>query len=74
MIAACQADGGENCTSDAETNDNLCIVSVADDDTDRVAGGAGVTVEAARQDALNRAAAANMPFGPKAAVVISDCP
>jgi len=74
VIAACQADGGQDCSSDAETNDNLCIVSVADDYNDHVAGGVGVTVEAARQDALRREAENNTPHGPHAGVVISDCP
>jgi len=74
VIAACQADGGQDCTSDMVTNDNLCIVSVGDDVTDVVAGGAGVSVEAARQDAIGRAAATNTPMSPGALVVISVCP
>ncbi|OMC40211.1 hypothetical protein A5740_24695 [Mycobacterium sp. GA-1841] len=74
VVAKCQAASGGDCTSDAETNDNLCIVSVADDASDVVVGGAGATVEAAREDAVRRAAAQNMPVGPAAAVVISDCP
>jgi hypothetical protein len=74
VIAACQAAGGVDCTSDEVTNDNLCIVSVADDDNDVVAGGAGATVEAAMADAISRAAANNTPLGASAAVVISACP
>ena len=74
VIAACQAAGGVECTADEVTNDNLCIVSVADDSNDVVAGGAGVTVEAAMADALARAAANNTPLGPEAAVVVSACP
>ena len=74
VIAACQADGGQDCTSDMVTNDNLCIVSVGDEVTDVVAGGAGVSVEAARQDAIGRAAANNTPMSPGALVVISVCP
>ena len=74
VIAACQAAGGVDCTSDEVTNDNLCIVSVADDDSDVVAGGAGATVEAAMADAIARAAANNTPLGASAAVVISACP
>jgi hypothetical protein len=73
VIAACQAAGGEECTTDEVTNDNLCIVSVADDDSDVVAGGAGVDVEAARQDALQRAAANGTPLNPASPVVISSC-
>lgn len=74
VIAACEGAGGIECTSDEVTNERLCIVSVADDVSDVVAGGAGVTVEAAREDALRRAAANNTPLGPDAAVVISACP
>ena len=74
VIAACQAAGGSECTADEVTNDNLCIVSVADDDTDVVAGGAGVTVEAARIDALAKAAGNNTPIGADSPIVISDCP
>ena len=56
------------------TNDNLCIASVGDDISDVVAGGAGVSVEAARLDAIGRAAANNTPMSPGALVVISVCP
>ena len=55
VIAQCQSAGGQECTSDEVTNDNLCIVSVGDDSNEIVAGGAGVTVEAARDDAFQRA-------------------
>jgi uncharacterized protein YgbK (DUF1537 family) len=74
VIAACQAAGGADCTADEVTNDNLCIASVASDLTDIVAGGAGPTVEAARQDALNKAMANGTPEGPDAVVVVSACP
>lgn len=73
VIAQCQSAGGQECTSDEVTNDNLCIVSVADDSNDVVAGGAGLTVEAARDDAFQRAAANGTLLGPTAAIVISDC-
>jgi hypothetical protein len=73
VIAQCQSAGGQECTSDEVTNDELCIVSVADDSNDVVAGGAGATVEAARGDAFARAAANGTPLGPTAAIVISDC-
>ena len=43
MVAACQAAGGVDCTSDEVTNDNLCIVSVFDR-TNVDASGAGPTV------------------------------
>lgn len=74
VIAACEAAGGIDCTADEVTNDKLCIVSVADDATDVVAGGAGVTVEAARQDAIARAAANGTPLTSTAGIVISACP
>ena len=74
VIAACQAAGGVECTSDEVTNDNLCIVSVASSSTNVVSGGAGPTVDAARQDALNRAAANGTPEGDDAVVVVSACP
>ena len=73
VIAQCQSAGGQECTSDEVTNDRLCIVSVADGGNDVVAGGAGVTVEAARDDAFQRAAANGTPLGPSAEIVISDC-
>ena len=74
VIAACQAAGGVECTADEVTNDSLCIASVASDLTKIVAGGAGPTVEAARQDALNKAMAQGTPEGPDAVVVVSACP
>lgn len=74
VIAACQAAGGVECTADEVTNDNLCIVSVASDQTDVVAGGAGPTIEAAKQDALNKAIANGTPEGPDATVLVSACP
>ena len=73
VIAQCQSAGGQECTSDEVTNDNLCIVSVADDGNEVVAGGAGVTSAAARDDAFQRAAANGTPLGPAAVIVISDC-
>lgn len=75
VLAECNADGGIDCTVDEVTNDNVCIVSVADDETDVVAGGAGPTVEDAKADAIARAAANGTPFDlSTAAVVISACP
>ncbi len=73
VIAQCQSAGGRECTSDEVTNDYLCIVSVGDDSNEIVAGGAGVAVEAACDDAVQRAAANGIPLGPTAAIVISDC-
>lgn len=74
VMAACQGAGGVECTVDEVTNDNLCIVSLASDSTDVVAGGAGPTVEAARQDAINKAMANGTPEGADAVVVVSACP
>jgi hypothetical protein len=73
VIEQCRTAGGQDCTSDEVTNDKLCIVSVADDSSKVVAGGAGVTIDAARADALQRAAANGTPLGPNAVIVISDC-
>ena len=74
VIGACQAAGASDCTVDEYTNDNLCIVSLADDVTDVVSGGAGPTIEAAKADALARAAANGTPESPGAVVVVSNCP
>jgi hypothetical protein len=74
VISQCQSAGGVDCTADMVTNDNLCIVSVGDAVNRVVAGGAGVTVEAARQDAFQRAAANGTPLHPTSAVAISACP
>lgn len=74
VIAACEDAGGQSCTSDEVTNDNLCIVSVADNSNSVVAGGAGLTVEAARDDAFQRAALNNTPLTPAAVIVVSTCP
>ena len=74
VIAVCQAAGGVDCSSDVVTNDNVCIVSVGDDENDVVSGGAGVTIDAARQDALQRAAASNLPIDPASPVIVSACP
>jgi hypothetical protein len=74
VIAQCQAAGGVDCTADEVTNDNLCIVSVGSSSAGVVAGGAGPTVDAARQDAISKAAANNTPLGADAVVIISACP
>lgn len=74
VIATCQAAGGQDCSADLVTNDNVCIVSVGDDAVDVVSGGAGPTIEAARQDAVQRAATNNLPINPASPVIISACP
>ena len=74
LVGQCQADGGQNCSADMVTNDNLCIVSVADERTRIDVGGAGPTVEAARLDAIARAAANGTPISPTSPILISDCP
>lgn len=74
VIAACQAAGGVDCTADEYTNDNLCIVSVFDPVSHVEAGGAGPDVEAARLDAIARAAANGTPLPADAGVLISSCP
>lgn len=74
VLAQCNAAGGVDCTVDEVTNDNLCIVSVADANTNVVSGGAGPTIEAAVADAFARAAGNNTPMTPGAPVLISACP
>lgn len=74
VLAQCNAAGGTDCTVDEVTNDNLCIVSVADDNSDVVAGGAGPTVEAAIADAYARAAGQGNPMTPGSPAVVSVCP
>jgi len=74
VMAQCQGAGGMECTSDQATNDDYCIVSVADPSNYVVSGGEGVTVSAALQDAMQDAAARGMPMAASdAVVVISDC-
>jgi len=74
VLAACQAAGGTECSADEVTNDNLCIVSIGDDDTGEVGGGAGPTVEAARDDAYQHAVDSGYPFPASARMLISACP
>ena len=74
VIAACQAAGGVDCSSDEVTNTNLCIVSVFDPVSHVEAGGAGATVEDARLDAIRQAAVDNTPRPPNAPVLTSSCP
>lgn len=75
VIAACQGAGAEQCSSDEQTNDVFCIVSVgADDGSGVVSGGAGPTVEAARDDAFRHVTAANLTLDPSARVLASSCP
>ena len=74
VIKACQDAGGVECTADEVTNDNVCIASVASDETAVVAGGAGATVEDARLDAIKKAESNKTPLGADAVVVVSACP
>ncbi|MBN9634945.1 MAG: hypothetical protein J0H22_06910 [Actinobacteria bacterium] len=74
VTAACRRAGADQCTSDEVTNDRLCIVNVDAPETGVVAGGAGPTVEAARQDAFNRAAANNTPLAPDSPTLAWSCP
>ena len=74
VIAACQRAGAVQCSSDEVTNDRLCIVNVNGQDSAVVAGGAGPTVEDARKDAFNRAAANNTPLAADSPTLASSCP
>lgn len=74
VIAQCQAAGGMECTSDEATNEAMCIASVADPVNMVVAGGAGDTVQAAVENAIQESAQNSMPMSPAdVVVVISDC-
>ncbi len=75
MVAVCQGAGADQCSSDEVTNDVFCIVSVgADDGSGVVSGGAGPTVEAARDDAFRHVGQANLTLGPGARILASSCP
>lgn len=75
LVAACQGAGAQQCSSDEVTNDVFCVVSVgADDGTGIVAGGAGPTVDAARDDAFRNVGRANLVLNPAARVLASSCP
>ena len=74
LIGQCVADGGQNCSADMVTNDNVCIAVVVDVNTRVDVGGAGPTVDAARLNAIARAAANGTPVSPDSPVLISDCP
>lgn len=73
VIAQCHNAGADQCTSDEVTSEPLCVVSVgAADGT--VSGGAGTTVEAARQNAFENATAVERDLGPDAKILASSCP
>ena len=75
VIAACQGAGADQCSSDEVTNDVFCIVSVgADNGSGIVSGGAGATIEAARDDAFRHVGSANLTLDPGARVLASSCP
>lgn len=74
VIAQCEAAGGMFCTSDMATNEDTCIVSVADPVNYVVVGGAGITVSDALENAILEAEANNMPISvEESEVVVSDC-
>ncbi|WP_238994609.1 hypothetical protein [Mycolicibacterium chubuense] len=75
VIAVCQGAGAAQCSSDEVTNDVFCVVSVgADDSSGIVSGGAGATIEAARDDAFRHVGSANLTLDPGARVLASSCP
>lgn len=75
VVSVCAAAGAEQCSSDEVTNDVFCVVTVgADDGSGLVAGGAGGTVESARDDAYRNAARAGVMLDPAARVLASSCP
>jgi hypothetical protein len=75
VISTCQGAGAGQCSSDEVTDDVFCVVSVgADDGSGIVSGGAGATIEAARDDAFRHVGQANLSLGPNARVLASSCP
>lgn len=74
VIAACNQAGAEECTRDEVTNDALCVVSVGEDSSGVVAGGAGPTVDAAREDAFRHSVDADAALTQDARVLVSACP
>lgn len=74
MIAACDQAGAGECTRDEVTNDALCVVSVGEDSSGVVAGGAGPTVDAAREDAFRHSIDADAALTQDARVLVSACP
>lgn len=74
VIAACQLAGATECSRDEVTNDDLCIVSVGEDDSGVVAGGAGPTIESARDDAFQHSVDASAPLTSAARILVSVCP
>jgi hypothetical protein len=74
VIAACEQAGAEECSRDEVTNDNLCVVSVGEDSSGVVAGGAGPTVEAARDDAFRHSVDAGAALTQDARILVSACP
>ncbi|VEG57502.1 Uncharacterised protein [Mycolicibacterium aurum] len=75
VVAACQSTGAQECSSDEVTNDVFCVVSVgADDGSGIVSGGAGLTIEAAREDAFAHVRQANLVLDPSARVLAGSCP
>jgi hypothetical protein len=74
VIAACQQAGAQECSRDEVTNDDLCVVSVGEDSSGVVAGGAGPTVETARDDAFRHSVDANAALTQDARILVSACP
>jgi hypothetical protein len=74
VIAVCQQAGAQECSRDEVTNDDLCVVSVGEDSSGVVAGGAGPTVEAARDDAFRHSVDADAALTPDARTLQSACP
>lgn len=75
VISTCRSAGADQCSSDEQTNDVFCIVSVgADDGSGVVSGGAGTTVEAARDDAFRHVTEANLTLDASARILASSCP
>ncbi len=73
VIAVCQGAGADQCTSDEVTNADVCVVSVGEDDSGLVAGGAGHTIEDAFANAVYNASEFDQVLDPTGRVLISSC-
>ena len=73
VLAVCQNAGADQCTSDEVTNADVCVVSVGEDDSGLVAGGAGHTIEEAFANAVENASNFDQVLDPTGRVLISSC-
>ncbi|MFZ0834519.1 MAG: hypothetical protein WAM92_15855 [Mycobacterium sp.] len=73
VIAVCEGAGADQCTSDEVTNADVCVVSIGEDDSGLVAGGAGHTIEEAFSNAVYNAAEFDQVLHQTGRILISSC-